>query len=834
MNGISASPPGTQPIKVAPDLYRPGLGVPDEAVLPDGTPTPAWEWFFESYQRHGVRGLQEWREVAARISRERGLAYRPNYGEAARWSLDPVPWIFSPEEWELVESGVAQMLRLASAILADLYGPQTLIDRGVVPASVVLGHRGFLRALHNYPPSENAIGLGLSAIDLARGPGGRFFLLNGRYDCPYGLGVALENRTIINRVLPNLFRRCQVRRIGYFFNEWFECLADRAPSGSGQPRIVILDSEGGSASSQMAFLANYCGITRVHPSDLTVRGAKVWLKALSGLKPVDVIWKATHGRDLDPLEANLRTTAAGVAGIFEAMREGKVSVASHPGSEAIESPGFFPFMGAICQALLGEELLLTPAPTWWCGDEASRKHVIENLSKMVIKSVGHHSDFPTRYGQRLSAAELSELTAVIKANPERYVGQEEIQIATLPASQEQGLIARGAVLRSFCFLDAKGVPHVMPGGLGRVSTAEGVIVSTRDSGESKDIWVRAHELDAPISIERRLEKSRAISPEVVPSRRGENLYWAGRYAERTDSIARFANRLVAGRVAGFSYGRDLEARHEKVLIEALFAIFEAEVWIDHQPDPNKRLGLVLADVHCPAGVGANLRFFNRAAMAAREEWSVTSILAIESALTKWESGTVGPFESPYRYENQLQTLALNLAAFHGLNLDSMTRDEAWGLLDAGCRMERMMILTGLLHNVIATDEAPPMLNLLNESVLFVSDSLGTFQTKFHAVPTTELMIRLLLGEEDYPRSLRYLLYRLEHDLAKLNPTAQNERPIELVVPLREQLTAFMAALDTAPFSKEATLAYLHGVRESLNHLHDFLTTRYFSHAGYQL
>jgi hypothetical protein len=102
----------------------------------------------------------------------------------------------------------------------------------------------------------------------------------------------------------------------------------------------------------------------------------------------------------------------------------------------------------------------------------------------------------------------------------------------------------------------------MPGGLGRVSTAEGVIISTRESGESKDIWVRALAPDAPISIERRLEQTRAISPEVVPSRRGENLYWAGRYGERTDSISRFANRLVIGRASGFSYGRDLEAKHE--------------------------------------------------------------------------------------------------------------------------------------------------------------------------------------------------------------------------------------------------------------------------------
>ena len=836
MSGIATPSLGLINVNVPPDLYRAGEGIRDEALRPDGIPVSGWGEFFESYQRHGVEGLAEWREVALRISRDRGLAYRPDRGEETQWSLDPIPWIFSPDEWRGIETGVAQMLRLSSAILSDLYGPQTLLDRGLVPASIILGHRGFLRALHDCPPGNRIIGLGLTAFDLARGSGGSTYILNSRFDCPYGLGVALENRTVVNRVLPNLFRRCQVRRIGYFFNEWFNYLAERSPNGAENSRIVILDSDHGSESSEIGFLANYCGITRVLPSDLTVRNSSVWLKALSGLMPVDVIWKVTHGRDLDPLEANWRLTAEGVPGMFEAIRRGTVAVASHPGAEVLQSPGLFPFLGRLCRELLGEDLILSPAETWWCGDPASKKYVLENLSSMVVKSVGHHRDFGTRYGQRLSAVDLAELRARIEADPERYVGQEELQISTVPTSQVGGLVPRGAVMRSFSFLDSKGEPHVMPGGLGRVSTAEGVIISTRESGESKDIWVRSLAPDAPISIERRLEQSRVISPEVVPSRRGENLYWAGRYGERTDSIARFANRLVTGRTAGFSYGRNLEAKHEKTLVEALFRVFEADSLIKKVTDPDKRLSLILSDPNCPAGVGPNVSRFYRASMAAREEWSLTSILAIESARNRWFAGTAGEFESPYRYENELQNLALHLAAFHGLNLDSMTRDEAWGLLDAGCRIERMSILVSLLAFILEVDEPAPMGTLLNESVLFVSDSLGTYQTKFHSVPTTDFALRLLLGEEDYPRSMRYLLERLESVLRKLKTPARSAPPHERVAPLRAELANFLVRLEDeeefGPAKRQESLVFLRSVRLRLNELHDYITTTYFSHVGY--
>lgn len=836
MNGIPDAPAAPAASAMPMVLYEPVPGARDEAVAADGTISPAWSEFFESCQRHGLEGLREWREAALRISRDRGLAYRPDRGEGAQWSLDPVPWIFSHEEWAQLEEGVAQLLRLYSAILADLYGAQTLLERSLLPASIVLGHRGYLRALHDYPPGEKAFGLGLSAFDLARSSDGGAFLLNGRFDCPYGFGVALENRTVINRVLPNLFRRCQVRRIGYFFNDWFSYLAGRAPAATeGQPRIVILDSDPGGESSEIAFLANYCGITRAVPSDLTVRGAKVWLKTLRGLKPVDVIWKVTHGRDLDPLEAAWRFAAEGVPGMFEAMREGNVTVASHPGAELIQSPGLLPFLGPICRELLGEELKLTPAATWWCGDPAARSHVLSQLSQMVVKSVGHHSDFPTVYGERLSSRELADLAARIEAEPHRYVGQDQLEIPTVPVSRDEGLVPRGAVLRSFAFVDAAGEPRVMPGGLGRVGTEEGVIVSTRASGESKDVWIRSPVPDPPISIERLLERTRAISPEVVPSRRGENLYWAGRYGERTDTLARFANRLVAGRTSGFSYGRAVEAEHERLLGEALFHIFEAEEYLAVAKGSDARLALVLADPGCPVGIAPNLEFFHRASMAAREEWSLTSIFAIESAKARWFAEAGGPFGSPYRYEPALQNLALHLAAFHGLNLDSMTRDEAWGLLDAGGRIERAGILLGLLVRLLELDEPEPLGTLLNESVLFVADSLGTYQSQFLAVPTTALTLRLLLGEEDYPRSLRYLLERLEHVLAKLEPPATGPHPGARLAPIRLELERFVESLGEAPatedFPREEALELLQTWRAGLVDLHDDLTTSYFSHAG---
>ncbi|MEM6279504.1 MAG: hypothetical protein AAF733_08505, partial [Verrucomicrobiota bacterium] len=87
--------------------YTPLKGRRDESVSAEGTISSEWRPLFESVGRHGSSVLVDWRNVAARISRERGLAYRPaSLDESdfeAGWTLDPIPWIYSAKNWEVLE-----------------------------------------------------------------------------------------------------------------------------------------------------------------------------------------------------------------------------------------------------------------------------------------------------------------------------------------------------------------------------------------------------------------------------------------------------------------------------------------------------------------------------------------------------------------------------------------------------------------------------------------------------------------------------------------------------------------------------------------------------------
>jgi len=806
----------------------------DEAVSPAGGLEPEWGELFESMGRHGLGVLEEWRSSAARHSRERGLAYRGASADdevEAGWSLDPIPWIISSQKWEQIEAGVGQRLRLYEQILHDLYGPRRMLRERLAPAEIIFGNPGFLRALHDLEPGRGVVGLGMSAFDLARDASGRIFVLNDRFDCPFGLGLALENRTVVNKVLPRLFRRCGVRRIGQFFIDWFDFLLAQAPGEPAMPQVVVLDEEGEEDDdSEIGFLANYCGILRVRPSDLTVRGGKVWIKSLRGLVPVDVIWKATAGRGIDSLESE-GDHSGGIAGLFEAMRVGGVVLASHPGAGALQSTALYPFLPGLCRAFLGEEPIVHPVATWWCGERQALSYVLDNLPAMVVKSSRDYREFGTCYGSRMSAAELDALRDRIRADPGGFVGQEELSISTVPTSQPGFLGPRSSVLRVFSFLGEDARPRVMPGGVARVSTEDGFVISTRGRGESKDVWVRSPREEEPFSIASVMSRSLPAAPDIVPSRTGENLFWTGRHAERTQVASRFAARIIDGRSRGFSHDWQFEAEHERQLIRALYGVFKC------QPPPadggDGVVEAVLRDPSCPAGILFHLERLYRATQATREAWSPASILAIESCHEGWKAA-LGREHSYFGLDSDLDELELNLSAFLGLNLDSMTRDEGWALLDAGRRIERAAIVCELLRFLLEAEVDGDMSTLLNESFLYILDSVRTYQSRHHAAPETGLTTALLFGEPDYPRSVVHLLERLREVLAKLPDPCDGRHPSEEVAQRVESFRGLArnvgATVGGETFDSREAAEAARDMQAFLSRLSDRLTVSYFSHA----
>ncbi|RYE88196.1 MAG: circularly permuted type 2 ATP-grasp protein, partial [Oxalobacteraceae bacterium] len=341
------------------------------------------------------------------------------------------PHIIPAHEWRQVAAGIAQRARLLNAVLADIYGPQTLIAQGLLPAELIFGHNNYLWPCQGMQPPQGTF-LHLYAADLARTPDGRWWVTADRTQAPSGAGYALENRMGLLRTFPELYRDLKVEHMAGFFRTVQDTMSRLAASANEAPLVVLLTPGRFNESYfEHLYLARQLGYPLVEGSDLTVREATVYLKTLSGLRRVHAIMRRLDDDFCDPLE--LRTDSAlGVPGLLDAVRQGNVMVANALGSGVLESPGLLGFLPRICEHLFGETLILPSIATWWCGEPPVLAQALERLDALVIKPAFPSQNFGPVFGRDLDAAQRQALTERIQARPYAYVAQEMAQLSQAP------------------------------------------------------------------------------------------------------------------------------------------------------------------------------------------------------------------------------------------------------------------------------------------------------------------------------------------------------------------------------------------------------------------
>ena len=211
----------------------------DDMLAADGQLLPHWQDVLDSL--NGLEDIAARQQKALRILRDDGATYNiygDSTGQSTTWNLDLVPNIIASDEWADVESGLLERAELFNLLLRDIYGERSLIRTGVIPPEAIFCHRGFLRACHGIQlPGEHD--LIMHAVDLIRDPQGQYLVLGDRTQSPSGAGYSLENRTVMSRVFPSLFRDSHVHRLSTFFQRLRTKLLSLSPNPS-QARVVLL------------------------------------------------------------------------------------------------------------------------------------------------------------------------------------------------------------------------------------------------------------------------------------------------------------------------------------------------------------------------------------------------------------------------------------------------------------------------------------------------------------------------------------------------------------------------------------------------------------------
>lgn len=783
----------------------------DELLAGDGVVRPHWQALVDRLQTAGPETVRRGVELARRLIVDNGVTYNvyaDPQGRDRPWQLDTLPLILPPEEWQVIAAGVAQRARLLDALLADLYGPQRLLIEGIVPPEIPFGHPNFLWPCRGITP-VNGRWLHLYAVDLARAPNGKWWVLGDRTQTPSGPGYALENRRIVSRVLPQLMDDLGVRHLSGFFAALREQMLSVVEDDESPLAVVLTPGPFNETYFEHAYLARQLGLSLVEGADLTVRGDTLYLKTFGGLRRVHAVLRRLDDDFCDPAELRA-DSALGVPGLLQVVRAERVVLANALGSGVIESAAWLGFLPPIADWLLGETLALPAVATWWCGERPALEHVIANLDQLVIKPTFPNQKFEPVFGRSLSRDKRKELIERLRARPYAYVAQERVALSQVPVWGGSGVTGRALAMRVYAVATPTGF-QVMPGGLARIgSDSAAEVVSNQRGGGSKDVWVisqadSAEENDAVALLRRRRARN-----EDLPSRLVENLFWMGRYADRCEAKARLVRASLA-----------LDHRSEGWR-QAMHACTHFGVLAEEGD-----LAASLFDVANGTGLGADLRRLEWSATQARSRLSAEHWRAIGVLQRQFHEAASSRSDA----RETLDRLVLALSALAGFALDDMTQDDGWRLLMLGRRLERVQFLASLLALRLSMPAAPKRFEL--EWWLDITGSIIAYRTQYLEEARLTPVLHLIVRDSQNPRGLAFQCDSVRRSLAQMTSSgglAPEDFFDRIVGEVSEVDFGVLEGVGhTAIAARQAFAQRLVALNDAATQLSDRLSMRHFSH-----
>jgi uncharacterized circularly permuted ATP-grasp superfamily protein/uncharacterized alpha-E superfamily protein len=778
----------------------------DELRAGDASLRPAWERFFGWLPRDETPAHLDRRlALIAQQIRVDGVTHNVygEHGASARpWSLELLPLLIEPADWAVIERGVVQRANLLNRMLADVYGEQRLLSESLLPPALLFRNPGYLRPLHGAAPA-GGLHLHIAAFDLARGPDGGWWVVSQRTQSPSGLGYVLHNRLIVSRLFPEAFREMRVQHIASSYRRLLDTVESlaRQVAGGNTPRVVLLTpGPYNETYFEHAYLARYLGLPLVEGGDLTVRGDRLYLRTVEGLEPVHGLLRRLDDDFCDPLELRPDSTL-GVPGLLQVVRAGNVVMANALGSAFLESPAIQGFLPAISRRLLGEELALPSLPSWWCGEAAAWRAVRDSLSQRVLRPA-----FPTM--PHVDGVSLPDSAAVpewqrrIDDDPDAWMVQGHVRFARAPLWHQGAAVSRPAMLRVYAIADDAQRWHVLPGGMTRVATRSPFSVSMQQGGSSLDTWVMTDGLvDTFSMLPARLRVDDiATRRRPVASRTAENLFWLGRYTERTEQGVRLARALLNL--------MDSDSDAPLPVLDAVSTLAMQSGLAAHgtpsftrAPQVFERSVLAaLADDQGANSVAFNLQALASAAGALRDRLSPEHSGLVRSMAEDFQAhfaaldvalfpGAARQVPSVAQALPALDHLAMQLAAVTGAQTDRMTRDHGWRLLTVGRLIERLVGMArafGTLLDATALQSASGL-----DLLLELFDSTITFRARYQRHEDLLALVDLLVLDDANPRAFAGTLRRLRTELSKLPGSP------ELLVALRQHLPAEGAGLTLA-------------------------------------
>ncbi len=727
-------------------------GVPDEMIDASGNLRPGWQILMSAFDALGPTELAARFERANQYLRDAGVFYRKYDGAEGKeraWPLAHVPLLIDEREWSVIASGLTQRAELLETVVADIYGDNTLVARGLLPPELVARNSEFLRPMVGIKPVSGHF-LHFCAFELGRGPDGGWWVLGDRTQAPSGAGFALENRVATTRALSDIYGSMNVHRLAGFFRNFRDTLFAQARKDGG--RVGILSpGQHNETYFEHAYIARYLGFMLLEGEDLMVHDGQVMVRTVAGPKPISVLWRRLDAAFVDPLELRY-DSRIGTPGMVEALRHGSISMINALGTGILETRALAAFMPRLARALLGKPLDLPEIATWWCGQDAERNHVIKNFDDMLIgpafaTSLPFDDHRGTALGSTIARDQKSATIEAMLANGADFVGQEPVQLSTAPVYIDGALQPRPITLRVYAARTDAGWT-IMPGGFARVGSSQDTsAIAMQRGGQAADVWVVAAKPVERVSLlPREGEKLVRNAPGSLPSRAADNLIWLGRYAERCEASVRIL-RAYNARLAELSKADLPILQHAREYLGTIDV--DAE-----EPMPKGLLSAIDSAVYSASQI--------------RDRFSPDGWLALND-LQKSARRFADRVSAGDDATRAMTVILRKLAGFSGLVHENMYRFAGWRFLELGRRLERAIQLARI--TAWLTDKDAPDGSI--EMLLEIGDSVMSHRRRYSVSAGTQSAIDLLVLDPLNPRSVLFQLAELRLQIEMLPGGIEN-------------------------------------------------------------
>jgi uncharacterized circularly permuted ATP-grasp superfamily protein/uncharacterized alpha-E superfamily protein len=780
----------------------------DEMADGSGQAKPHWRSLLSTMFALGHDTLAQRAKLLDQAFAEEGITAILPGERAVNWRCDPIPLVMSAAEFSSLEAGLAQRAQLMELILADLYGPQTLLADGLVPPDLVYGNPAFLRPCRNVDGRRRDRYLSFYAADMLRGPDGAWRVLADRTGQAQGLAYALENRRILSRVVPELFQSQRIRQLRQYLEITSDALQALAPvDGAG---VALLS---GGHSDPLWFehvlLSRELSIGLVEGGDLTIRDGLVFLKTLRGLQRIGMLMRRMDGNRVDSLELSAGT---GVPGLLDAIRGGSVRMVNDPGSGLAEAPALAAFLPALARRLLGADLQLASQATLWLGEGAMVRTVLRDLEGWVIRRATDGITAPV-VPMMLAAADRAALGAQIAADPAAYAASVAPTPSVAPCAGERGFDAKPIALRMFMTFDGSRW-RAFPGGLARALSEEDALAGRLPRNAlSKDVWVIADEASTIQGALGLLTAALAIRRTAgdLPSRVADNFYWLGRYLERLEEAARLQRAIIARILRPSPTAREIA--EIQILVASLTNVKMMDSEDASVLGTGMLAGAVMRAFRRDGGVRRVLGHVARQVNQLRDRLTGEMHMVLTRSLRRLtedmrglpEASNAQALERAANLTTEILEFAATVA---GLAAENMVRGGGRLFLDFGRRMERAQAVTAELAQVLDQPGAltqPGRVEAGLRLALELRDSVITYRTRYLAALQPAPVLDLILADEGNPRGLAFQLVAARELLREI--VEDGDSLLKSMEPLLEEAHAIVQEVLGSP-DQMATAARL--------------------------